>query len=184
MKASTIEIWRDVVGYKGVYEVSDLGRVRSLDRVVDGPRVRQGIKGKVLRMSLSYGYERVYLCQNGLPKPFYVHGLVSAAFIGPRPVGRKINHIDGDKLNSRPLNLKYVTQSENALRSYRTGLSKAMVGVKNPHAKLAEADVLAIRDTYAAGGVTMQKLSNKYGVNCSIICGIIHRKRWAHLPPA
>jgi len=180
----TIETWRDVVEYEGVYQVSDAGRVRSLDRMVDGPRVQRKSKGKSIRPSLVSGYKQAGLQQNGLRKYFYVHRLVAAAFIGPRPVGRQINHIDGKKLNNRPSNLEYVTQSENTLHAYRTGLLKSMCGVDSPHAKLNDKDVLEIRAAYAAGGITMKKIAFKYEVSHSQIRRIIQRQTWAHLPPA
>ena len=184
MEESTIETWRDVVGYEGVYEVSDHGRVRSVDRVVNGPKGQMRIKGKVLRPSLSCRYGRVGLQKNALRKQFFVHRLVAAAFIGPLPNEKQVNHIDGDKLNNQSANLEYVTQSENMQHAYRTGLQKAICGANHHHAKLSEADVLAIRATYADGGITQQKLADNFGVGHVNIHNIVHRQRWAHLPPA
>ena len=183
MKTSTIETWRAIAGYEGEYEVSDFGRVRSLDRVVDGPRGQLRRNGKVLSPSIANGYEHLALCKNGLRKYFLVHRLVAASFIGHCPVGRQINHIDGKKLNNRPSNLEYVTQSENTLHAYRTGLLKSMCGVDSPHAKLTDKDVLEIRAAYAAGGITMKKIAYKYEVGHSQIRRIIQRQKWAHLPP-
>ena len=182
MKASTTENWRDIAGYEGVYRVSDLGRVRSLDRMVDGAKGQRRLKGKVLRPRLSHhGYGHLDLCQNALSKNFFVHRLVAAAFIGPLPVGKQVNHKDGCKSNNLPTNLEYVTQLENMQHAYRTGLFKARLGVDSSSAKLTESDVLAIRAAYAAGGVTQKNLANKYGVCHVNISNIVNRKRWSHI---
>jgi len=179
-----IETWRDVAGYEGVYRVSDLGRVRSLDRMVDHPKGQMRLNGKVMRLRLSHGYEKVDLCQNGLRKKFFVHRLVVTAFLGQCPDGKEVNHVDGNKLNNRPSNLEYVTHLENMQHAYQTGLSKTQIGVENINSKLTETDVLEIRAAYAAGGVAQQKLAGKYCVSQNIICNIVRRKIWAHLPPA
>jgi len=142
------------------------------------------LKEKVLRPDLSRGYQRVGLQKNGLRKNFSVHRLVAAAFTGTCPVGKQVNHIDGDKLNNQSANLEYVTQSENMQHAYRTGLQKAICGANHHHAKLSEADVLAIRATYADGGITQQKLADKYGVCHVNINNIVNRQTWSHLPPA
>jgi len=130
------------------------------------------------------GYQRVILQKNCLQKQFLVHRLVAAAFIGTCPVGKQVNHLDGDKLNNQPSNLEYVTQSENMQHAYRSGLLKVICGANHCCAKLTEEDVLAIRATYAAGGVTQQKLADKYGVGDVNICNIVNRRSWAHLPTA
>jgi len=184
MKASTTENWRDVAGYEGVYRVSDLGRVRSLDRMVDGPIVQRKSNGKVISLSFVHRYQKVGLQQNGLRKQFLVHRLVAAAFIGPCPDGKQVNHLDGDKLNNQPSNLEYVTPSQNTLHAYETGLKKAIRGTEHHSSKLSEADVLEIRATYAAGGITQRKLADSFGVGHKQISKIILRQRWAHLPPA
>jgi len=176
------ERWQDVVGYEGLYLVSDHGRVRSVGRTVDHPRGQRILKGKVLKPGFSHGYNMIGLQKNGPRKFFYVHRLVAAAFIGPCPVGRQVNHVDGVKLNNQMFNLEYVTPSENTLHAYRAGLLKAICGTKHYSAKLSEADVLEIRAAHAAGGVTQQKLADKYGVARKSICKIIYRKSWRHLP--
>ena len=184
MEESTTETWRDVAGYESVYEVSDLGRVRSHDRVVDGPRGQQGIKGRIMRLRLLHGYQKIDLCQNSLSKSFFVHRLVVAAFIGPCPVGKEVNHVDGNKLNNRPSNLEFLTHLENMQHAYRNGLIVARLGVDSSRAKHTDKDVLDIRAAYAAGGVTQRKLAEKYGVSHVNISLIVNRKQWSHLPPA
>lgn len=132
------EEWRPVVGYEGFYEVSSLGRVRSLDRMVyagtgrkaDGPHERLS-KGRVLRLTTSDPYPKVGFKVNGAESRHYVHALVAAAFIGPRPANYDVCHNDGDRFNNAASNLRYDTRSENnrdikrhGRRPYRTHCSE------------------------------------------------------------
>jgi len=112
------EIWKDIPGYEGLYQVSDLGRVRSLDRVV--PNGRHGgtrkLKGKVLKAwPNSFSYLHVNLCKDGKCKPTKVHKLVAMAFLNHEPCGHKevVDHIDNDKSNNRLDNLQLITSREN-----------------------------------------------------------------------
>ena len=122
-KQPTSERWKPVKGYEGIYEVSNHGRVRSLDRVVtysDG-RVRRH-KGKILSAPLSRdGYPAVNLHTQGRLKKRTVHSLVAEAFVGPRPEGMEVCHNDGSKTNNHVDNLRYGTRSENMLDRVRHG---------------------------------------------------------------
>ena len=105
--------WETIPGYSD-YQVSDAGQIRS---------VKFG-RTMILKPSTAgAGYLVVDLCKNGKRKTCQIHRLVLAAFQGPCPDGKECNHKDGDKLNNRVENLKYVTRSENGLHAYRTGLS-------------------------------------------------------------
>ena len=122
------ELWQPIDGYQGLYEVSNLGRVRSLDRSV-AKRGRAGVmmtlrlQGKILQPQPDGGKRLfVTLSKNGKYKPTKVHKLVAAAFIGPRPEGLDINHIDGDHQNNAVSNLEYCTRSENMKHAVRLGL--------------------------------------------------------------
>lgn len=111
------EEWRPAVGYEGLYEVSSIGRVRSIDRIVpDGRRFR----GAMRRCPLSHGRRMVKLSKRG-PKLFHVHVLIATAFHGPRPPGQEVRHLDGDALNNCADNLAWGTKSENTLDQVRHG---------------------------------------------------------------
>lgn len=108
-RANTEESWLPVPGYAGKYEVSDLGRVRSLLR--HAPRI--------LRYERTYeGYLRVELYLDGAWKKLRVHGLVLLAFRGQRLAGATVDHLDGDKENNRLSNLEYVSRKENIRRAW------------------------------------------------------------------
>lgn len=118
-----IEIWKPVDGYEGAYEVSNLGRVRSVDRIVNTNNGHKEysylVKGKLLKMSYNCkgesGYPVVSLCKDGVAKGHTVHRLVATAFI-PNPNNLPVvNHIDCNPSNNAVANLEWCTQSENIL---------------------------------------------------------------------
>jgi hypothetical protein len=107
------EIWRDVPNYEGRYQVSSIGRVRSMN-------YKRTSKIKILKHSLnSGGYECLNLCKNGKPRLFLVHQLVAIAFLGhiPNNLEMVVDHIDNNKDNNTLSNLQVITQRENATRS-------------------------------------------------------------------
>lgn len=109
------EIWKPVVGYEGLYEVSNIGRVRSLARIVEcnGGRKRK-LKTRILRQSCApSGYYMVTLHKKGKQKSGLVHRLVCEAFI-PKPLGKdEVNHKDENSKNNNATNLEWVTAKEN-----------------------------------------------------------------------
>lgn len=105
------EIWKPVVGYEGLYEVSDQGRVRGLDRqdAIGRPK-----KGKILKPVSTNGYLYAsFTNSEGKAKKFLVHRVVLSSFIGPCPEGKEVCHRDGRRNNNRLDNLKYGTKKEN-----------------------------------------------------------------------
>lgn len=111
------ELWAPVPGYVGKYEVSSLGRVRSLDRVVDvrGPSKRRLVQGRVLKPKYApCGYLQVALSVENAPRYVYIHTLVCEAFIGPRPTkSHQVDHVNADRTDNRLSNLRWVTVKEN-----------------------------------------------------------------------
>ncbi len=96
------ENWKPVPGYEGIYDVSDLGRVRSLDRYVSYGRWGAGNKrfeaGKVFSPSLDrYGYPKMLLRKDAESINTRVHKVVMLAFVGPAPEGKQVNHINGNR---------------------------------------------------------------------------------------
>lgn len=121
------EEWRPVKNYEGLYEVSNLGRVRSLDKTVRAQSGVRVIKGRTMRLKVERsGYLRVMLVskvgQKG--KTHYAHRLVALSFLSKKEKKDEVNHIDGNKKNNILSNLEWCTRSENELHAYKTGLSR------------------------------------------------------------
>lgn len=128
------EIWHPCVGYETHYEVSNLGNVRSIARMVNN-RLKTGLRKspqKVLKAGKSKtGYLIVSFCVDGVKSNQNVHRLVARAFIANELNKPQVNHKDGDKLNNNVNNLEWVTVSENGLHAYRVlGISAWNKGLK------------------------------------------------------
>lgn len=131
------EKWRSIEGYEGYYEVSNLGRVRSLERTLADGRIR---KGKVLHGSrkTDTGRLKVSLSRDGRVATAMIHRLVAMAFLGVPPDGRGlVLHSDGDHLNNRSSNLRWGTYADNVQDSLEHGTHR------NQYTTAAE--VLALR---------------------------------------
>lgn len=136
-----IETWKPVVGYEGVYEISELGRIRRL-RAAQGTRV-----GRMVRAYPKWrrgGYLAVVLSRDGVSRRIALHKLVTASFIGPRPPGLEVNHKNFNTHDASLANLEYVTHGENMQHAARGGrmgahrirvsrLLRAGLRVLNPH---------------------------------------------------
>jgi hypothetical protein len=160
------EEWRDVVGYEGLYQVSNAGRVK---RVKGG----QGATiGRILNPATSkngYQFVELYGC-NGA-KGSLVHRLVIGAFVGPCPDGFQVNHKNGDKRDNRIENLEYLTPGENIQHSRDT--------LGNRHgAKLTESDVLEIRE-FVRTGVSQREIARRFGVVQGVIGHIVAGRTWS-----
>lgn len=123
----SVEIWKPVVGFEGFYEVSNLGRVKSLDRMVchDSSACitsRRKMKGRILKNGKDgHGYFHVNLCKDGNKTNPAVHRLVAQAFI-PKIEGKEyVNHIDSDFTNNNVNNLEWCTQRENLIHGRKYG---------------------------------------------------------------
>lgn len=119
-----MEKWRDVIGYAGYYRVSDLGRVKSVDRYVNSGGLNNGServslkKGKILNCSpTKKGYTRVSLSKGSKTEQICVHRLVALAFLDKVDGKINVNHINGIKGDNRVCNLEFVNQRENVLHS-------------------------------------------------------------------
>lgn len=119
----TIEEWRDIPNYDGYYQVSDSGRVRSVDRVITHKSgLRRFYAGTLLVPSSSgSGYLQVSPSLDASPRNAMVHVLVATTFHGPCPSGKEVAHHNGNKYDNSAGNLRYKTRTENALDKRRHG---------------------------------------------------------------
>lgn len=157
-----MEIWKPIAGCAG-YEVSNLGRVRSLLKAV-----------KILRPGLaSNGYLTVAL--RGQSRT--LHSLVAEAFLGPRPAGMHVRHLDGKKSNYAIENLAYGTPAENRADSDRHGVSPR--GSKYRSAKLNEEKARTIRSL--KGKVSQAALARRYRVSPAAVQAVHDGRTWTHV---
>ena len=183
------EEWRPVRGYEGIYEVSSLGRVRSLPRTIivtgsGGYRAPKTdyyrkVGGIVLTpLMRTDGYYKVNLYRDGEREQVPIHRMVCEAFHGPPSAKQDAAHNDGVKINNHATNLRWASRAEN--------MSDKIVhdthgrGVRAHGAKLTDDDVLKIKEALRAGG-SQSQLARQHGVSVSAIWLIAKQKNWAWL---
>lgn len=168
-----IEEWRDIEGFDGYYQVSNMGRIRSHG----GKNGRRKGEWYLRALSINHdGYLKVRLVSGGKDTTQRVHTLVAKAFI-PNPNNfETVNHKDGDKTNNNVDNLEWVDRSQQMIHAYKFGLKKAIKGSKNSQAKLTDDDVRYIKKHYKRGvrGCSTVALGEQFGVSNRVI-GLIVR---------
>ena len=171
-----MEIWKQVVGYEGLYEVSNIGSVR---RMAGSPKTKTTHLLK--HTPHTAGYPTVMLCRESRPNRQLVHRLVAFAFFGARGDAFEVNHKDGNKHNANLENLEWVTCKENMRHAVRTGLypPHGCKGEAHGRAKLTEMDVKIIRDL--KGKVKQVELAEEFSVSQPVISAIQLRKTWKHV---
>lgn len=173
--------WAPIPGLEGAYEASSDGDIRSIDRTfVDTLGRTMHYAGKDLTISARNNtpYLRCIVGSRGKVRDESVHVLVCAAFHGPRPDGMWVRHLDGNPHNNAAPNLAWGTPKENMLDQYRHGTR--LMADRMRHAKLTEAAVREIRDSYASG-MTQVALADQFSVGQSLISSVIRRTAWAHV---
>lgn len=165
------EEWRDVPGFEGKYQVSNAGRVRSVERIIQAPTGPQRWPGKLLKPFVdSTGYLYVNLAKGGAgggAKKSLLHRLVLIAFKGDPPEGMEACHNDGDRTNAMLGNLRWDTRPNNAGDRRRHGTHRAS-------AKLTMQQVAEIRLSVGPS----HKVAEKYGVASSTIRAIRIGQNW------
>jgi len=178
-----IEIWKDVVGYEGLYKVSDLGNIKSLSRIKkaikgDGVMI---VKEKILKpVNNGNNYFKIALCKGGIATQFLISRVVAIAFI-PNPENKpEVNHkgINGNKADNRVCSLEWNTHKENVQHAFDNKLNIAPKGEKNGLSKLTDAQVLEIR---SLTHINQREIAEIYNVHKSIISLIKSRKIWKHI---
>lgn len=166
------ESWRQVVGYEGYYEVSDMGQIRSVDRIIEHKRLKkQTLHSRQMKKNINgrNGYEYICLCRDGCVKQHRVHKLVVQAFLGEKPTAKhQVNHINGNKADNRAENLEWCTQSHNMKHAYANGLEIATWA--RPVIRVNDGKIY---DSIAAAARDVDGLVSKVGMCC-------HGKRNKH----
>jgi hypothetical protein len=164
------EVWKPIVGFEGIYEISILG-------------VRNSKTGRILKPGINLRgcpHVNLYIC--GKRTTHTVSVLVANAFLPPKgPTDTVVRHLNDDPADNRIENLAWGTHSDNMLDAIRNGKWCAKKGVSHGMAKLMEDDVREIRSLYATGNFTKRELGLRFGVTDVTIGLIVRRQHWKHI---
>lgn len=156
-------VWKAVVGYERLYEVSSLGGLRNR-------------RGLVMKQSVDKdGYNKISLSKQGDATNFYVHRLVLEAFVGPCPDGMECRHLDGNPANNKLENLCWGTHARN-IRD-RDDAGNTYKGVRHHRAKLEPDDVVKIRELLRLK-IPERKIAALFDVDRGAIQGIKLGRSW------
>ena len=177
-----IEIWKLIQGYEGLYEVSNIGRVKSFQKnnsnksKTDFTIINPFIQKK--------GYFRISLSKNSCRKKYLIHRLVAQAFI-PNPNNLpQVNHKNNDKSNNKIENLEWMTNLDNTKHAWKNGFKNRDCyprGEKHYLTKLNNEIVKEIKQNYIPYKFGPAKLSEKYKIKKGCIKNIIYGKSWKHV---
>ncbi len=176
------EIWVDIKGYEGFYQISNWGKVRSLDRlVVQKARKPRFWKGRLCAFNkINHKYHGLILYKNQIYKHVTVHRLVAQHFI-PNPDNLPVvNHLDNNGFNNHVSNLEWTTVMGNTQHAMDIGALK-LKGEDNPMAKYDKALVLKIREMYDVEKIRICNIARQLDLPTKYIDLIVHRKRWKHV---
>ena len=161
------EIWKDIPNYEGMYQVSNLGRVRTFKR---GKKI-------IMRLSEDKGYFRLGLRNGVKQKRMFVHRLVALSFLGQSDL--QVNHKNGIKTDNRLENLEYCTASQNRRHAFDTGLQNPVKGEDHYASKLTEDQVIEIK--YGHKGKTQREIACIYGIAQGLVSRIRRGLSWKHI---
>lgn len=161
------EEWRDVVGYEGLYRVSNLGRVRTLHKRGGGCLVKA--KGGILRPCFIKGYYAIRLRKDGKYKQHQLHRLVAAAFVTNPNNLPFVNHIDENGLNNNANNLEWCTHQYNI--NFGTRTKKVIAKLSKPISQYTMSGILI--QTYSS----LHEAWHKTGISIAHICNVCKGKR-------
>lgn len=181
-------MWCDIKGFEGKYQVSNLGEVKSLKRLLKTSNGKQWyVRERILKQNDSKGYKKVVLQNKSIKKTIKVHRLVADGFIenpGNKPC---VNHKDGDKTNNNITNLEWVTYSENTIHAWKTGLKVKKQGEDHNTSKYSNNEIRAVRNIYdnkeyyekiLNKKLTYKMIGRIFGMDSANVGYIVRRQSW------
>lgn len=167
-----MEIWKDIKGYEGLYQVSNLGRVKSLERYVrcgTNGNGKRKVNERILRAGAycKTGHVSVVLRKHGTGQP--VHKLVMEAFVGARPENYDICHNDGNPKNNKLENLRYDTRRNNNIDVFKHGRTMGT-------SKLSLEEVKEIKKLLAKGHMAQAAIAQQFDVSATTLSKIASGK--------
>lgn len=164
------EILKPVVGYEGIYEVSNVGRVFSIRTFAGNPR------RKLMSPYIDHkGYHRVGLSRGGKRNGYTVHRLVLTAFCGPRAKDGMAMHLNNKRRDNRLNNLRWGTSRQNVDQMVRDG--RSVWGWRSPRAKLCKADIQDIKRS-SRSGESRSSIARRLKVSADIIGNVLRGKTY------
>jgi hypothetical protein len=166
-----VEIWKDIPSWEGIYQVSNIGNIRSF----------HNNKVTLLKTDDSHGYRRCLLQKEGRKIKYLVHLLILLTFVGDSSL--PTNHKNGVKHDNTLENLEYCTYSANNAHAYKHNLASNQ-GIRHPQARFTEAQIRRIK--FIALHMNPErgywaKLSRVFGVGHETIMAIVHERSWSHI---
>lgn len=181
-----MEKWKDVPGYEGLYQVSDLGNLRSLDRkftmLRKGFIVKTGRKGQLIKLnSDQQGYLKASLNKIGFKqKTFTIHRLVAIAFLPNLDCFPEINHKNGIKSDNRVENLEWCNNHHNIQHAIANGLRRILRGEEQGCSKLTNDKVRQMRKL-SETGLPYRKIAQMFNVSTTVATNVVKYKTWKHV---
>jgi hypothetical protein len=163
------EIWKDVKDYDGIYQVSNLGRFKSL----------KNKKEKILKLGNAMGYQIIRLYKNKKMNTIKAHRLIANHFIDNQENKPQVNHKNGIKTDNRVENLEWATCSENHRHAINSGLKVFKFGETHVNSKLKDEDVKKIK--YELNQYEVPELAKLFNISRSTIYLIRKNKNWKHI---
>lgn len=174
------EIWRDIKGYEGYYQVSNMGIIKGLNRIVNGKGSSSIMLNEKILKPQPNGdrYNFVVLCKKGKQKAQTVHRIVAITFISNPKNKKEVNHKNGIKTDNQVSNLEWCTHAENQKHAADNGLMAR--GEKQGRSKLTEADIREIRKLKKEGK-EQKEIAKLFKISDPHVSDIVNSKSWTWL---